>query len=213
MEVERFQSEYPVDVRWAPYLLDPTIPAEGKPRTPQTSADTPKSHLEEMADARGLTFTRGRSFTPNTHLALETVEFAYDHDQHSDGFHRALFKANFEQFDNLGDADQLVRIAGDHGIDGDELRQALDSGQYREQVDEQIQWARNVGVTGIPTFIFDYKYAMVGAQEYPAFQSMIERVTKLSEGEDATAATDAASGEDAAASGPAAGDGDPDWAI
>ena len=201
MEVERLQSEYPVDVRWAPYLLDPTIPAEGKPRKPQTGADTPKSHLEEMAESRGLTFTRGRTFTPNTHLALETVEFAYDHNQHSDGLHRALFKANFEQFDNLGDAGQLVRIASDHDIDGDELRQALDSGQYREQVDEQIQWARNVGVTGIPTFIFDYKYAMVGAQEYPAFESMIERVLKLPEG------------EDAATSGSAAAGGDPDWAI
>ena len=201
MEVERLQSEYPIDVRWAPYLLDPTIPAEGKPRKPQTDADTPKSHLEEMAESRGLTFTRGRTFTPNTHLALETVEFAYDHNHHSDGLHRALFKANFEQFENLGDAGQLVRIASDHGIDGDELRQALDSGQYRGQVDEQIQWTRTVGVTGVPTFIFDYKYAMVGAQEYPAFQSMIERVLKLSEG------------EDAATSGSAAADGDPDQAI
>ena len=199
MEVERLQREYPVDVRWAPYLLDPTIPPDGKPREPQTRADTPKSHLEEMAEARGLTFKRGRSFTPNTHLALETVEFAYDHGQHCDDLHRALFKANFEDFDNLGDADQLVRIASDHGIDGDELRQALDSGQYRTQVDEQIQWARNVGVTGIPTFIFDYQYAMVGAQEYPAFQSAIERVLKRSEG------------EDAAADGSTTGD--PDWAI
>ncbi len=211
MEVERLQSEYPVDVRWAPYLLDPTIPAEGKPRKPQTRADSPKSHLEEMAEARGLTFKRGRTFTPNTHLALETVEFAYDHGQHSDGFHRALFKANFEHFDNLGDAGQLVRIASDHGIDGDELRQALDSGQYRERVDEQIQWARSAGVTGVPTFIFDYKYSMVGAQEYPAFQSVIERMLKLSAGEDAAGTADAASGEDAAASGSTTND--PDWAI
>ena len=66
MEVEKLQRDYPnVDVRWAPYLLNPSIPPEGKERTPQTNADTPKSALELRGEASGITFARGRTFTPN----------------------------------------------------------------------------------------------------------------------------------------------------
>ena len=176
MEVEHLRRDYAVNVRWAPYLLDPTIPPEGKQREPQTSADTPKSHLELMAESRGLTFKRGRTLTPSTHLALEATEFAYDHGHHSDGLHRALFKANFEDFENIGDIDVLQRIASEQDIDAVALREALTDGRYRERVDEQIAWARSVGVTGIPTFIFDYKFAMAGAQQYDVFQSVMGKL-------------------------------------
>lgn len=209
------QREYPVSVRWSPYLLDPSIPPEGKARTPQTSGDTPKSHLELMGEARGLTFRRGRTFTPNSHFALEASEFAYDQGQHSEGFHRALFKANFEDFDNIGDIDVLLGIASRHGMDGAELKQALLNGDYRDRVDEQIAWARSVGVTGVPTFIFDYKYAIVGAQEYEAFERVMGT---LGYGEGADGAEGGEDAVGARAAQPPAGStadssDDPDWAI
>ena len=186
MEVERLQREYPVRARWSPYLLDPTIPPEGKTRSPQTTADAPKTHLEQRAEVTGLTFRRGRTFTPNSHLALEAAEFASDHGGHVDAFHRALFKAHFEDSENIGDLDVLVRIGGQNGIDGAELRAALDGGRYRAQVDEQIEWARSVGITGVPTFIFNDRYAVVGAQEYPVFQRVMEELGYPQRGEDAT---------------------------
>ncbi len=179
MEVEKLRKEYPeVDVRWVPYLLNPSIPPEGKSREPQTTADTPKSALELRGEAVGITFRRGRTFTPNSHLALEAAEYAIEHGHDSDAFHRALFKANFDDFDNIGDIDVLVRIGGEQGLDGGELREALESGSYRETVDHAIEWARSVGVTGIPTFIFNEKYAIVGAQEYPAFQGIMAKLAE-----------------------------------
>jgi predicted DsbA family dithiol-disulfide isomerase len=227
VEVERLQREYPVKVRWSPYLLDPSIPPEGKPRKPQTADDTPKSHLELMGEARGLTFRRGRMFTPNSHFALEASEFAYDVGQHSDGFHRALFEANFERFENIGDVDVLLGIASKNDIDGGQLRQALLNGDYRDRVDEQIAWARSVGVTGVPTFIFDYKYAIVGAQEYEAFERVMGTLgygddsdrslagsPGTAEGEDAAAARAAQPPAPPTADSPAASPpDDPDWAI
>ena len=41
-----------------------------------------------------------------------------------------------------------------------------------------IEWARSVGVTGIPTFVFNEKYAVVGAQEYPAFQGVMAKLAE-----------------------------------
>jgi predicted DsbA family dithiol-disulfide isomerase len=178
VEVERIQREWDVALRWAPYLLDPSIPPEGRQRTPQTNPDTPKSHLELMGEARGIEFRRGRTFTPNSHLALEAGEYATEHGTTDQvlAFHRALFKANFTDFANISDAAVLVRIAGEHGFDTDDVRDALASGRYREQVDEGIAHAYEIGVTGIPTFVFLDRYAVVGAQEYATFASVLERL-------------------------------------
>ena len=60
-----------------------------------------------------------------------------------------------------------------------DLRDALTTGRYRDQVDAGIEWARAIGVTGIPTFIFNEKYAVVGAQEYPVFQQVMQRLAEM----------------------------------
>ena len=111
----------------------------------------------------------------------------------------------------------LARIASEHEMDGAQLRQALTNGDYRDKVDEQIEWARTVGVTGVPTFIFDYKYAIVGAQEYEAFERVMGTIASEGGGEGYDAPAESA--QQAApqtADQPPAVDGpveDPDWAI
>jgi predicted DsbA family dithiol-disulfide isomerase len=62
------------------------------------------------------------------------------------------------------------------GLDAAELRQALESGEYRQQVDQGIAWSRQIGVTGVPTFVFDEKYGVVGAQDHDVFVSMMSRL-------------------------------------
>ena len=180
-------------MRWAPFFLDPSIPPEGRSRTPQTSGDTPKSHLEEMGEARGIEFRRGRDFTPNSHLALQAAEFTHDHGdyQQQQSFHRALFKAHHTDFDNIGELETLVRIALEVGFDGEAMREALSDGSYSDRVDGGIEHARAIGVTGIPTFIFNDQYAIVGAQEYEAFEQMMTRLgARKRDGGAADAASD-----------------------
>ena len=175
MEVERLQRDYDVEVRFAPFLLDPSIPPEGKPRKPQTRPDDPPTAMELRAQSLGIGFTRGRTFTPNSHLSLEAAEFAAEHGAGL-GFHRSMFKAFFEDMVDISDIDNVVRIGAGAGLDETDLRRALESGHYREQVDDGIQWSREIGVTGVPTFIFDDKYGIVGAQDYTVFQSVMEKL-------------------------------------
>jgi predicted DsbA family dithiol-disulfide isomerase len=61
-------------------------------------------------------------------------------------------------------------------MDRDDVHDALTNELFRDDVDAGIAWSRAVGVTGIPTFIFNEKYAIVGAQEYPAFEQVMERL-------------------------------------
>ncbi len=177
MEVERIQREWDVDINWQPFFLDPTIPPEGRERSPQTSEDSPKSHLELRGEALDIEFRRGRTFTPNSHLALQAGEWAQEHgtlDQ-LHAYHRALFKAFFTDFEDLSDAAVLVRHAEAVGLDHEALRTALDTKAYEDQVNEGIQNSYRIGVTGIPTFIINDQYAVVGAQDYETFERVFEK--------------------------------------
>jgi predicted DsbA family dithiol-disulfide isomerase len=106
---------------------------------------------------------------------LQAAEFAKDHGDMW-RFHRRMFKAYFEDLEDIGTIDNVVRIGADAGLDEAELRKALEEGHYRKQVDEGIDWSRGVGVTAIPTFVFNGRYGMVGAQELPAFRRMMEHI-------------------------------------
>lgn len=138
-----------------------------------TQAGDPPTPMEERASALGIRFTRGRIWTSNSRLALEAAEFAAEH---GDGprFHRAMFKAYFEDLADIGDIDIVVRIGAEAGLPEPELREALTSGQYRGEVDEGIQWAQEVGVSAVPTFVLGEKYGIVGAQELPAFEQVLQ---------------------------------------
>lgn len=167
--------DYDVEVQFAPYLLDPTTPPEGKPRRPQTSPDSPPSYLEEWGERMGIKFSRGRTHTSNSHLALEAAEFATEHDKGWD-FHKAMFKAYFTDLEDIGQVETLLRVGESVGLDRDALHVALTDRRYQQGIDEDIAWARSVGVTAIPTFVFEGRLGMVGAQEYDAFERMMQQV-------------------------------------
>jgi predicted DsbA family dithiol-disulfide isomerase len=87
-----------------------------------------------------------------------------------------MFKAYFEDLDDIGQIETIVQAAEDVGLPGGELRQSLLDGTYRAKVDEGIAWSRGIGVTAIPTFVFNERYGMVGAQELPAFRAVMDKL-------------------------------------
>lgn len=115
----------------------------------------------------------------NSRPALEASELARDAGPEAfDRFHAAVFRAYFEDDRNIGDADVLAAIAEAAGLDGAALRAALADRRYAARVDERIQWAASRGLTSTPFFLFlaDRVYGVPGAQEYPVFQGVMERL-------------------------------------
>ncbi|MGH2633083.1 MAG: DsbA family oxidoreductase [Tepidiformaceae bacterium] len=176
MEVERLRAEYDVEVRFAPYLLDPSTPPQGKPRKPYTNPGDPPTPMEERATGLGLTFARGRTFTSNSLLAHEAAEFTAEHGGDVVAFHRRMFHAYFEELEDVGNIDVIVAAGADVGLDADELRAALVARRYRQEVQDGLNWAREIGVTAVPTFVFDDKYGFPGAQDYETFVSVVRRL-------------------------------------
>jgi predicted DsbA family dithiol-disulfide isomerase len=138
--------------------------------------DAPPTPVEERGKRLGLTFTRGRKITSNSHLALEAAEFANEYSVDPWGFHKRMFKAYFEDLEDIGDLETLVRIGADAGVDAEGMREALTEGRYRQRVDEGIDWSRGIGVTAIPTFVFNERYGIVGAHEQEAFRQMMAKL-------------------------------------
>lgn len=172
-EIEKLRQSYDLEIHYSPFLLDPTTPPEGKVRRQVTQPGDPPTPIEQRSTGLGITFTRGRTWTSNSHLALEAAEFAAEHGQTLE-FHRAMFKAYFEDLADIGDVDVIARVAVSCGLSEAELREALANGKYRADVDEGIQWAQEVGVTAVPTFVLGEKYGIVGAQELPAFEEVLQ---------------------------------------
>jgi predicted DsbA family dithiol-disulfide isomerase len=157
-------------------LLRPETPPEGMPARRIVPPEAPPTPLEERGERLGLKFRRGRQTTSYSHLALEAAEHAFAAGADERGFHSRLFKAYFEDLEDIGDVETLVRIGAEAGLDGDELRKALTDRRYQARVDEGITWSRALGVTAIPTFVFDERYAMVGAQELETFRQMMAKL-------------------------------------
>jgi predicted DsbA family dithiol-disulfide isomerase len=176
---------YALQVEHCAFELHPGIPLEGQP-VPQRfrPAAGGRSQFELAADAEGL------PHGPRTHWYNSTPahEAALWADEHADGdaFRRAVYRAYFVDNLNIGSADVLTALADTLRLGSPALRTALEEGQYRDRVQEQFEYARAAGITGVPAYVAG-RYLMVGAQPYEVFQQLIE--TAGSEGESESTST------------------------
>lgn len=175
-EVERLKDEYDFDIHYAPFLLRPDTPPEGAPVRYFTPPEAPATPVEKRGETLGLEFRRGREVTNNSHLSLEAAEFAHEYAPDSFEFHKRMFKAYFTDLEDISDIDVLVRVGEESGLDSAALRQALEERRYKDLVDEGLSWSKAIGVTAVPTFVFNEQFGMVGAQELPAFRQMMEKI-------------------------------------
>jgi len=170
--------ELAVEFDASAFDLRPGLPLEGVPREEVSPGRVyPPVYVDNLlqtAREAGIDMKRP-PLIPNTRKAHEATEFAKDSGKLLP-FHRAVFCAYWEAEENIGDAEVLCRLGAECGLDAAQLRDALADGRYAERVDGQIAWARSAGITGVPTFIFDESFALVGAQEYAVFQDVARRV-------------------------------------
>lgn len=164
---------------WA-YDLRPGLPPEGLPREevykgPRYSAER-YQYLFQVAREAGISM-KLPALVANTGKAHEATEFAKEAERLLP-FHRAVFRAYWEEDEDIGRADVLCRLAEECDMDGEELRQALADGRYRERVQEQMRWSRQAGIGGIPTFVFNQRFALVGAQSYDVFRDVANRLLR-----------------------------------
>ena len=172
--MDQLAQEYPLKVTYMSYYLRPDIPPEGhirKLKAGEKAGDPLTGHISNVADAAGLIMRRAR-ITPNTRMAFEASEYAKDMGCFED-FHRACYRALWEDGLDLGQLSVLQQLGEKVGLDSQEMQSVLDTGQYTAQTKKQYEDAISMGINGIPSFIID-GYFFSGAQPYETFKRVVE---------------------------------------
>jgi predicted DsbA family dithiol-disulfide isomerase len=189
VRVERLAEEFELDFDPCAFDLKPGIPPEGLPREHVYAGRVyPEGYIDSMRQmaADGGVEMKRPPLIPSTRKAHEATEFAREHGSVEAllAFHRAVFHAYWTDERNIGDHNVLCDVVASCGLDPLALREALEDGRYAVAVDEQMQWARSAGITGVPTVIYEGRFAVVGAQDYEVFLDVARRVSSrpVSEG-------------------------------
>lgn len=173
-------------VRWRPFQLDATIPAEGLDRKAYMRAkfgDTIR--LKEVHDRLialgaevGIRFDfEAIQRSPNTLDAHRLIRWAAEAGVQN-AVVEALFSAYFEQGRDIGDPAVLAEIAGAAGMDAEAVKQRLDSREETAVVQAEIAQAQQMGISGVPFFIFANKLAVSGAQSVDVLREAMTEARK-----------------------------------
>lgn len=178
--------EIDVDIRWRPYQLDPTIPAQGVDRQEYMLAKFGSieklraihDKIVPLGQAEGIDFRfddiKVAVNTLDAHRVIRWAATAGNDVQHRVA--KGLFAANFEDGENISDHDTLARIAGENGMEEPVVRALLAGEADKDAVEAEIDQARSMGVTGVPCFVIEGRYAVVGAQDADALADAIRQV-------------------------------------
>lgn len=178
-------ADVPVAIRWRPYQLDPTIPHGGKSRREYMAAKFGSAErikeIQARIEAAGVSeripFAFDRiAVSPNTLDAHRVIRWAGEAGI-SDVVVEGLFEAYFLQGRDIGNPAVLAEIAAAAGMDSDAVAARLASDEDRSAVQNEVQAAQRMGVTGVPTFILVGRYAVVGAQPSQDIAAMLRSIS------------------------------------
>lgn len=178
--------EVAIDIHWRPYQLDPTIPPEGKDRRQYMLAKFGSEErireihqrIEPLGAAEGIAFDFDAiKVAPNTLDAHRVIRWA---GTAGDGVQnrlvRRLFQLNFEEGANIGDPAVLIEAARESGMDTAVVEALLPTDADRDAVVSEIATAGRMGITGVPCFLLEGKYAVMGAQDAETLADAIRQV-------------------------------------
>ncbi|MET7464783.1 DsbA family oxidoreductase [Nonomuraea sp. NPDC005501] len=173
---ERFRARGgTLEVTMRPFQLSPEAPAEGEPLLdalarkfgPDVARTT--GRVVEAAAGDGLELRFDRAVSANTFEAHRLVELASRQGRGEEMAER-LFRAHFTDGLNVADPDVLAELAAETGV--------RDTGEGAAEVREHLDRAAGLGISGVPLFLFEEKFAVSGAQPEETFAAAIDEVAE-----------------------------------
>jgi predicted DsbA family dithiol-disulfide isomerase len=176
--------EIDFNVNWRPYRLDPTIPMGGVNRREymrKKFGDSPDAKARGEA-IRSEGASEGINFafdaiekSPNTLNSHRLIRWSANAGVQTDVVQR-LFAAYFEEGRDIGDVSVLEMIAGDAGMDAQLVSELLASDADMKLIEREDQMAHEMGISGVPTFIFNSRFMISGAREAELIVKLIDKV-------------------------------------
>ncbi len=172
-----------VEIRYRPFMLDPGAPSSGQPVREvyerkfggPEAAEQVLNRVTTEAAGEGLEFRMDIAIRANTLAAHRLLVLAEEHDCQAELKER-LMQAYFTEGADIGDLDALVSYGAEVGLDPELARGWLQSEAGRTEVAESLEFAAANGLVSVPTYVFDRRVAVPGAQPAETFTRILERV-------------------------------------
>jgi len=184
--LKQFPHAAEVELIWRAFELDPGAPVE-RPREVShvefiarkygmsvAQAQKSTDHLVQVARAEGLSFDFVNIRSGNTFDAHRLVHLGHERGVQN-AVQERLMKAYFEQAELMSDHATLVRLASEAGLDAGEVTDVLAADTYGKAVRADEAQARELGITGVPCFVFERRFAVSGAQSSEVMLSALSQ--------------------------------------
>lgn len=160
---------------------------------PEAKYDDNKSYLQSLADDKGMPLEQAKEMTQRVvdmgqaaglAIDFEQAKYAPTQDAHrvfqyakengkGNEYFERFYQAYFTQGENLGEAEVIVKLSKEVGLDEEVVRSILASEDYQDAFYADIQQAQMIGVQGVPFFVLANKYAVSGAQPTELFKEAL----------------------------------------
>lgn len=189
--LQQFEHKDEVTVEWKSYLLNPDL----KPEQGQTLNEYLSKHkgwtmeyarqanlqVAEMAREVGLEYQLDKVRVANTKDAHRLIQLAKDFGKAAE-LEEVFFDAYFTKGADLGDFEVLIDLATRVGLDPQKAREVLEEQALSEKIQFDLYEANQIGVRGVPFFVFDNKFGISGAQPLEVFTRTLNQTYQAGSG-------------------------------
>jgi len=180
----RFEHRDDVNVTWRSFELDPSAPPQSEGERAARLAEKYGMSVEraremgrqmtETAAAEGLDFRFDIQRSGNTFDGHRVIHLAAEHGL-QDAMKERLLRAYFTEGELMSDHEALVRLAGEVGLDPEEVREMLAGDRYAAEVREDERTASAFGISAVPTFVIDRAIGASGAHPPEALLELLSQ--------------------------------------
>lgn len=168
-----FEKAADVEVVWRSFELNPNAPRQregdlsehlaSKYGMTRERAAQLHDRITGLAAAEGLEYRLGVARPGNTFDGHRVIHLAAEHGLQGAAKER-LLSAYFTEGEAIVDRETVARLASDIGLDRDEVRTMLEGDAFADAVRADEREAAELGIDGVPFFVFDRRYGVSGAQ-------------------------------------------------
>lgn len=184
LTLENFPQKENVEIEWKSFQLSPDMVTDPGKNIHQflaqhkgisvTEAKQMNDYVTNLAAQVGLKYDFDKAVPANSRKAHQFSHFARQFGKQNEA-EELLFKSYFTEGRNTDDVAVLVELAELLDLDGKELVKALENESFDGEVGRDILEAQQIGVRGVPFFVFDRKYAVSGAQDPSVFLETLQK--------------------------------------
>ena len=182
--LDAFKEKDKVEIEWKSYQLDPDSTsqpgidlydylAKRKGQTRDWAIEMHKN-VTQMAKENGLEYHFEKAILANSYNAHRLIHLAKKHKLGNEAEEK-IFKAYFTEGKDIANIATLTALGIELGLKEDELKEVLSSDKFGDEVRADIEEAQNIGVKGVPFFVFNRAYAVSGAQPVEIFTETLTK--------------------------------------